>query len=279
MRIGAGQHGRPGVPLTEVRRAFERLIVQGVSNSEACRVVGVNRKTGTRWRYGRDIPATGGRTLHYPPVISANRRTPISTRYLSEDERMTISDLRRAGATLRTIANELGRSPSTISREVRRNVDPAGRYRPSAAHRSAAERRTRHRIRRVDLDDVLRARVHQLLAKRWSPEQINRALSVEYADDPARQLVTESLYQAIYDPRSGVVRDRACMPLRTRRRRRKPHRRADARRRGQLVSMTMIDDRPAAVADRVEVGHWEGDYIVGTGNRSAIGTLVERATR
>nr|MBA3410568.1 IS30 family transposase [Geodermatophilaceae bacterium] len=118
-----------------------------------------------------------------------------------------------------------------------------------------------------------------LLALRWSPEQISRALSVEYADDPARQLVAESLYQAIYDPGSGVVRDRTCMPLRTRRRRRRPHRRPDARRRGRLVAMTMIDDRPVSVADRVEVGHWEGDYIVGSGNRSAIGTLVERTTR
>lgn len=255
--MSARQHGRPGMPLTEVRRALERLIVQGVSNSQACRVVGINRKTGTRWRYGRDIPATGGRTLHYPPVINTKRTTPISARYLSEQERITISDLRRTGATLRAIAIELGRSPSTISRELRRNVDPAGRYRPSAAHRSAAERRARHRIRRVDLDEVMRARVQQLLAKRWSPEQISRALSVEYADDPTRQLVAESLYQAIYDPSSSVVRDRTCMPLRTRRRRRRPHRRPDARRRGQLVSMTMIDDRPAAAADRVEVGHWE----------------------
>ncbi|PZS31127.1 MAG: hypothetical protein DLM58_12365 [Pseudonocardiales bacterium] len=58
------------MPLTEIRRAFERLIVECVSNSEACRVVGINRKAGTRWRHGRDIPATGRRTLHYPPVIS-----------------------------------------------------------------------------------------------------------------------------------------------------------------------------------------------------------------
>ena len=265
--------------LTEVRQAFERLIAQGVSNSEACRVLGINRRTGTRWRYGRDIPATGGRTLHYPPVITTNRTTPISARYLSEDERIMISDLRRTGATVRVIAVELGRSPSTISRELRRNTDPVGRYRPSAAHRSAVQRRARHRARRVDRDEVLRARVQQLLALRWSPEQISRALSVEYAADSSRKLVTESIYQAIYDPNSGVVRDRTCMPLRTRRRRRRPHRRPDARHRGHLVSMTMIDHRPAIVADRVEIGHWEGDYIVGTGNRSAIGTLVERSTR
>jgi len=198
---------------------------------------------------------------------------------LSEDERIAISDLRRTGATMRAIASELGRSPSTVSRELRRNADQAGRYRPSVAHRSAVQRRARRRARRVDRDDILCVRVQQLLALRWSPEQISRALSVEYAGDASRQLVTESIYQAIYDPSSGVVRDRSCMPLRTRRRRRRPHPRPDARCRGRLVAMTMIDDRPATVADRVEVGHWEGDYIMGTGNHSAIGTLVERTTR
>jgi IS30 family transposase len=162
--MGAGQHGRPGVPLTEVRRAFEQLIARGASSSEACREVGINRRTGTRWRYGRDIPASGGRTLHYPPVI-ANGTAPISATFLSEDERTAISDLRRSGATVRAIAIEPERSPSTISRELRRNVDPAGRYRPSAAHRSAAQRCVRPRTRRVDGDDVLRARVQQLLAK------------------------------------------------------------------------------------------------------------------
>ncbi len=96
--MGISRHGRPGVALTEVRRAFERLIAQGVSNSEACRVVGITRRTGTRWRYGRDIPAVGGRTLHYPPVITTNRTTAISARYLSEDERIMISDQRRSGA-------------------------------------------------------------------------------------------------------------------------------------------------------------------------------------
>ncbi len=185
--MGAGQHGGPGIALTEVRQAFELLITQGVTNSEACRVVGINRRTGTRWRYGRDIPATGGRTLHYPPVVTTKRTTPISARFLSEDERVTLADLRRTGATVRAIAAELGgRSPSTVSRELRRNADPAGRYRPLAAHRCAAQRRARHRARRVDRDASLRTRLPQLLALRWSPEQISRALSVEYADHRRR---------------------------------------------------------------------------------------------
>jgi IS30 family transposase len=118
-----------------------------------------------------------------------------------------------------------------------------------------------------------------LLKDRWSPEQISRTLRVEFASDPLRQLSTESIYQAIYDVGSGLVRDRTCMPLRTRRRRRRPNRRPDSRRPRGLVAMTMIDRRPTTVADRDEPGHWEGDLIMGIGNRSAIGTLVERTTR
>jgi len=110
--MGVSRHGRLGVALTDVRQAFERLIAQGVTNSEACRAVGINRRTGTRWRYGRDIPGIGARTPHYPPVIKMKRTTLISARYLSEDERIVISDLRRTGATVRAIAAELGRSPS-----------------------------------------------------------------------------------------------------------------------------------------------------------------------
>ncbi len=75
-----GQHGRPGVALTELRQVFERLVARGVSNSEACRVVGIKRRTGTRWRYGRDIPASGGRTLHYPPAVTTKRAVASSSR-------------------------------------------------------------------------------------------------------------------------------------------------------------------------------------------------------
>jgi len=211
-------------------------------------------------------------------VVISERQT-ISARYLSEDERVAIADLHRVGVKVRAIAHEVGRSPSTISRELRRNRDGAGRYRPLAAHRLAAERRSRPRDRRVVVDVELRTFVQGLLTLRWSPEQISRTLRVEFAGNPLRQLATESIYQALYDPGSGLVRDRTCMPLRTRRRRRRPHRRPDGRRPRGLVAMTMIDQRPSSVADRDEAGHWEGDLIMGTGNRSAIGTLVERTTR
>ena len=99
-----------------------RLIARGVPNSEACRIVGINRRTGTRWRFGRTITSSRGKSVHYAPVIS----TPapeISPRFLSEDERIKIADLHRAGHGVRDIAARTGRSPATISRELRRNRD------------------------------------------------------------------------------------------------------------------------------------------------------------
>jgi transposase, IS30 family len=190
--------------------------------------------------------------LHYPAVVSDRLQT-ISARYLSEDERIMIADLNRVGVTVRAIAGEVGRSPSTISRELRRNRDDAGRYRPLAAHRLAAERRSRPRDRRVVVDVELREFVQGLLTVRRSPEQISHALHERFVGDPSRQLVAESVYQALYDRDSVLLRDRSCVVLRTGRRRRRPHRQPDARRAGSLAQMTMIDQRPASAEDRVEL--------------------------
>ncbi|MDQ2846102.1 MAG: IS30 family transposase [Actinomycetota bacterium] len=194
-------------------------------------------------------------------------------RYLSLAERTTIADLHREMKTVREIAVAIDRSPATVSRELRRNVDHAGRYLPRTADRLAAERIPRPRRRRLVVDVELRAVVMELLAKRWSPEQVAHELRERFADQPDRLLSTESIYQAIYDPDVPVTR-----PAKRRRRRRR-RRVQGLERRGRLTAMTMIADRPLEVADRIEVGHWEGDCIMGVGNRSAIGTLVERRTR
>jgi len=255
--MGRSRTTRAGRALTEKQDRFVRLIAQGVSNREACRIVGINRRTGTRWRLGRTIRNTAGEAVHYPPVriLTPPKRHP---RYLSLDERIVIADLRREKRTVREIARELGRSPATVSRELRRNVDDHGRYLPRSADRAATERIARPRARRVMVDTELRAVVVDLLGKRWSPEQVSHELRERLGDQPARRLCTESIYQAIYDPDAPVTR-----PAKRRR----------------LTAMTMIADRPAEVADRIQVGHWEGDCIMGAGNRSAIGTLVERRTR
>ena len=137
-------HRSPGpAPQVEKREEFVRLIARGVPNAEACRIVGINRRTGTRWRFGRTITGSGEQPLHYAPVISTPT-AEISPRYLSEDERIKIADLRRAGLGVRDIAARTSRSPATISRELRRNQDPETcRYRPFAAHRLAVQRRGR----------------------------------------------------------------------------------------------------------------------------------------
>ncbi|MEB3072075.1 IS30 family transposase [[Mycobacterium] vasticus] len=264
---------RGGVLLVEEREWFARLVAQGVSNAEACRIVGINRKTGIRWRYGRTIRNTAGEAVHYRPVRVTAPTAP-HPRYLSLAERTVIADLHRAGVGVRGIAEELGRAPSTVSRELRRNIDGPGRYLPATAQRLSVERRSRAvPLRRVVRDNELHGVVTALLDRRWSPEQVSHELRSHFPDQPERHLCTESIYQAIYDPRTDVTR-----PAKRRRRRRRRHVQG-LERRGRITNMTMIADRPVEVDDRVQVGHWEGDCIMGSGNRSAIGTLVERTTR
>ncbi len=154
--MGRSRITHAGRALTEKQDRFVRLIAHGVSNREACRLVGINRRTGTRWRLGRTIANTAGEAVHYPPVHIAAPRTR-HPRYLSLDERMVIADLRWEQRTVREIARELGRSPATVSRELRRNVDARGRYLPCSADLAATERVARPRARRVTVDAELRA--------------------------------------------------------------------------------------------------------------------------
>ena len=150
--------GRPGpAPQTAKREQYAALIARGASFSEACRIVGINRRTGKRWRHGRTITGSNGQRLHYPPVVGVKRKREISARFLSEDERVRIADLRRAGEGVRAIARELGRDPATVSRELRRNVDPrSSAYRPHAAQRLAEQRRARPKTGKLVADVELR---------------------------------------------------------------------------------------------------------------------------
>ncbi len=153
---GDGHHRRD--VLAGKREQFVGLIRQGVANSEACRIVGVNRRTGTRWRYGRTVINRAGERLEYPPVKTLRTRSrPSSLRYLALEERIAIADLHRDGSTLTTIAAELGRRVSTISRELRRNTDEKQRYLPHMAQQIATSRQARPRERRVVSDAKLAA--------------------------------------------------------------------------------------------------------------------------
>jgi IS30 family transposase len=202
---------------------------------------------------------------------------PRSSRYLSEGEREVIADRRRAKASMRSIARELGRNVSSVSRELARNCDELGRYRPSAAQRIATARVARPRERKVATDRSLGALVQGWLDLKWSPEQISAALRIAFPQDPTRRLTVETIYQALCAKESVLQRDPATC-LRSRRRRRRPHRRADARRSRPRGARRPISERPTEAEDRKTVGHWEGDLITGASNRSAIATLIERAS-
>ena len=269
-------NGRPGVaPQTAKREEFTRLIAEGLSIAEAARRVGIHYRTGRRWLRGRTVRLPSGVARQYAPVIIVE--APVSARFLSEDERVTIADLRRRGHTIRDIGARLGRAPSTVSRELRRNRTPDEGYRPFQAHRMAQARRRRPGRGKLRQDPVLARFVQDRLDQRWSPAQISRALRDECPDQPARQLSTEAIYQAIYRSGSEFRRPQRPTLLRSGRRDRR-RRLAPGHRPRRLVSMVSIDERPD-IADRSVAGHWEGDLIVGAGNRSAIGTLVERTSR
>jgi IS30 family transposase len=139
-----------------------------------------------------------------------------SSRFLSEDERIVIADRHRAGLSVRTIAAELGRSPSTVSRELRRNAHPgSGDYRPHAAQDRADARRARPRGGKIAACAELREVVQGWLGLEWSPEQISRSLRREYADRPEMQVSHETIYQALYVQGRGELRRELTAALRT----------------------------------------------------------------
>lgn len=135
---------KPGSkPLTTKPDLYVQLMSQGLNNSEASRQAGVNRKTGQRWRLGRVVKDTKHGEYRYDPIVPPAPLGPGSGRYLSGDERLVIADGIRAGRSRRAIAGELNRSVSTVCREVLRNAEPSGDYRPHAAHQRMLTRRSR----------------------------------------------------------------------------------------------------------------------------------------
>ncbi|MCX3063769.1 IS30 family transposase [Streptomyces beihaiensis] len=264
--------------LRREREEYFRLMQLGYSNKEACQVVGINLRTGREWRNGRTSP---NRTV--APALAARTPRSTSSRYLREDERIHIADRLREKATIRAIAAELDRSPSTISREICRNrtVGPRGQwhYRPHAAQARADARRPRPKPGKIGQNPQLRDFIQDQLPQKWSPEQICHALRRQFPDRPEMHVTHETVYQALYVQGRGQLRRELARALRTGRARRRPHRQSNKRQPRAVKDMVMISDRPAEAADRAVPGHWEGDLITGKDNRSAIGTLVERSTR
>jgi IS30 family transposase len=249
---------------------------KGVPNTEACQRAGINRRTGNRWRNGRTVVTSAGSVIVYPPIVAPRAERG---HFLTRGERELIADGVLVGDTVRAIAVRLGRSPSTISREIQRNRDELGRYLPFGAHRKALGRRSRTRPGKLTTNIELRAAVQGRLDVRWSPKQIAEHLGIDHPDDPDMRVSHETIYQALYAKKGADLHRSPARVLRTGRLRRKPRRRADRRTTRFVEPMVMISDRPADVADRAVAGHWEGDLLMGEKNRSAIATLVERTTR
>jgi transposase, IS30 family len=247
-----------------VKRRYFELIRTGLSGSQAAERVGVSLSCGSLW------------------FIDAGRvsfiETPISPRYLSQDDRIEIAEGRSRGEPVKQIAARIGKSYQSVYRELARNRKTGGRYQPWYAHNQAYLRRRRPKPRRLAVDAELREVVAGKLAKHWSPAQISRWLRRRYRHRPGWHVCTETIYEAVY---RGLVIPVSAQNLRTGRTYR--HRRGRGRTRDgalkQSTSMKSIHQRPAAAQSRWQAGHWEGDLIVGAAQRSAIATLVERKFR
>ena len=195
---------------------------------------------------------------------------------LSLDERVEIQRRLEAGDSLRAIARSLGRAASTISREHRR-ASSGVIYRAQAAQRRARRCRRKPRVLRKLDDPALRAVVHELLLARWSPQQIAGILARAFPDRADYRVSHETIYGAIYVTPRGELRKQLIACLRQGRSTCKPRSRGQDRR-GQIPNRQSIHVRPPEVEDRLVPGHWEGDLIKGAGNRSSVGTLVERSS-
>src|SRR3954469_13912756 len=291
--------GRPPAGRREHRVRFWTAIARGASSADAAVEARVLPSIGVRWfRKG------GG----MPPLTLA----PVSGRYLSFAEREEIAVQLARGCGIREIARQLGRAPSTISRELQRNAAlRTGRpeYRASTAQTHADRRARRPKPAKLTLNPELRRYVQDRLAGEvqrpdgsvagpdiawrgrrqgprkdrrwgqcWSPEQIAGRLRVDFPDDESMRISHEAIYQSLYVQGRGALRRELTACLRTGRALRAPRNRTSKGNRSFVTDELLISERPAEVDDRAVPGHWEGDLILGV-DRSAIGTLVERSSR
>ena len=250
--------------VTEVVQRFWAAMARGEFITDAAAEAGTYRVKGARW-----LAAAGG--------VRPRRGRDLKGRCLTFSEREEISLARAGGESMRAIAARLGRSPSTISRELRRNAGCDGEsYRATTAHALAYERAGRPKPSKLAINLALRKQVESDLARKYSPEQIAGRLRRQYPDRPEMWVSTETIYQSLYVQSRGALRRDLAKCLRTGRALRRPCRQR-GQRKNRIPDMINISQRPA---DRRpgRPGHWEGDLIIGKANATAIGTLVERTT-
>ncbi|MFH1397696.1 MAG: IS30 family transposase [Candidatus Omnitrophota bacterium] len=198
---------------------------------------------------------------------------------LSINEREEISLGLAKGFSKNYIASSLGRSPSTIYREVNRNTINEQTYRAvKAQHHADKLTHTARKKRKMNTNALLKQYVLKQLDQLWSPEQIAKRLKILYPNDMTMQISHESIYSYLYVLPRGALREELVKCLRRKHINRRP--RGKYRRNcAPIQDYISIEERPAEVADRIIPGHWEGDLIMGHNNASALGTLVERTTR
>ena len=198
-------------------------------------------------------------------------------KHLTTQERSVIMSMRDDHCSLRSIAKRLCRSVSTISRELQR-TSGAGVYDANVAHLQCRARRIApRRVPKLHTDSVLFKVVRHQLSLLWSPQQIARKLRLLWPDNSEKSVSHETIYNAIYVHPRGELKRELISCLRHHNQVRKPRSRG-ADRRSQIPDMESIHIRPPEIEDRLIPGHWEGDLIKGAGNRSSVGTLVERTT-
>ena len=249
--------------ITEEQRArISELIGEGVTSWR------IQQETGlSRFQVLRAVRRLAKRPLVVP-------RSPLR---LSLDEREEISRGLVAGESLRAIAGRLGRSPSTVSREVARHGG-VRRYRAVQADSRAVRATRRPKRCKLALNDRLRGLVEEKLELEWSPEQISGWLVESFPDEPEMRVSHETIYLSLFVQARGALRKELAHHLRTRRSSRRPRGYSPINGQGQLRETVHISERPAEANDRAVPGHWEGDLIFGKG-MTAVATLVERKTR
>jgi IS30 family transposase len=284
------------------RRRFWAAIAAGRASEDAAADAGVSPAVGVRW-----FRQAGGM-----PPSHLSRSRPTSGRSLSFAEREELALLRARGGGVREIARRPRRAPSTIARELRRNATRGGgpEHRATTAQQHADRPARRPKPAQLAVNVALRHYVQERLAglvvapdgaalrgpavtwkgrrhgrrqnrrwaKAWSPERIARRLPLDFPDDGTMRISHEAIYRALYVQGRGALRRELTAWLRTGRALRVPRARSRGRGTSFVGPEILIGERPAEAADRAVPGHWEGDLILGSGG-SAIGTLVERATR
>ncbi len=258
-----GQMGRPGLSSQQKQELWARWKA-GQSLSDIGRTLG--KHAGSIFGV---VSARGG-------IAPAARKR--SRRSLSVHEREEISRGLAAGLSLRKIATQLARAPSTISREIGRNSGRS-KYRAANADERAWRSASRPKPCQLAVNRSLQMVVARKLNDNWSPQQISGWLKVEYVNDPPMTISHETIYKSLFVQARGVLRKELVSCLRTRRLMRRGKKSTTrGQPRGQIVDAVSIRQRPAEIEDRAVPGHWEGDLLAG-GKNSHIATLVERQSR